>query len=268
VSTPPATPHTLPRTAPLAADALSRRYPNGEGVGPVDAHFLPGVITTLVGPNGSGKSTLLRALAGVLEPDAGRVLLHGQPLHRTPTGRRARSLAYVPQRASLAFAFTVREYIAFGSHQGTAAAAYAIERMDLATLARRPMPSLSVGQQQRAAVARALAQLGGGDLAGKVLLADEPASALDTHHARELLGVLRSLADRGAAVVVACHDLPWAGAIADRVLALTTAGKAAMLPADALADPQRMASVFGCPFRRYEAEDGGPAVALPAGRLA
>ncbi|MFI4916970.1 MAG: ABC transporter ATP-binding protein [Phycisphaerales bacterium JB060] len=253
----------------LRARGLTHRYAGQDrGLGPVDLELGPGRVVALVGPNGAGKSTLLRLLAGVLGPAGGSVELGGRPIGRLSDRERARWLALAPQRTSLAFAFTVREYVGFGAYAaGRRGASDVVERailaMDLAEQAGVAMPRLSVGQQQRATIARALAQLGDGDLRGKVLLADEPASSLDTRHAGRLIATLRALAGRGLAVVVAAHDLPWAAAGADAGLAIADGGRAVALEKGALSDPAALEGVFGAAFERLVSEDGGRVVALP-----
>ncbi|MEQ8843809.1 MAG: ABC transporter ATP-binding protein [Phycisphaerales bacterium] len=253
----------------LRARGLEHRYGGQARVlGPVDVVLRPGRIVALVGPNGAGKSTLLRLLAGLLTPTSGTVELGGQAVLRLGGAARARRLALCPQRTSLAFAFTVREYVGFGAYASGrrsvgAAVAWALEAMDLEGQADQAMPRLSVGQQQRANIARALAQLGGGELEGKVLLADEPASSLDTRHAGRLVELLGELAGRGLSVLVAAHDLPWACAVAHAGLAIGAEGRAVALERAALADPEALSGVFGASFERLRSEDGGRVVALP-----
>lgn len=229
--------------------------------------LLPGRIVALVGPNGAGKSTLLRVLGGILSPQAGAIDLAGKPLRHWSDRDRARRLALAPQRSSLAFAFTVREYVGFGAFAaGRRGAGDSVDRaldtMDLLGHADRPLPQLSVGQQQRASIARALAQLGVGSLAGKVLLADEPASSLDTRHATRLAQTIRELAGQGLAVVVAAHDLPWAAAVADEGLAISGEGSVACLEAKSLRDPSTLSKVFSADFERFRSSEG-TVVALP-----
>lgn len=254
----------------LQARGLEHRHARqADPLGPLDLALTPGRITALVGPNGAGKTTLLRLLAGVLTPQAGTITLAGEPLHRWSDRQRAARLALAPQRASLAFAYTVAEYVGFGAyaagrHARHDAVAWAIQEMDLEPMAATPMPRLSVGQQQRATIARALAQLGTGPLAGKVLLADEPASALDIRHALGLVDTLRGLAARGAALLVAAHDLPWAVQVADDALALNAGASAQDLPGGALADPERLAGVFGARFEVFIGQPSGRRIALPA----
>ncbi|OAB62354.1 hypothetical protein AY599_03770 [Leptolyngbya valderiana BDU 20041] len=253
----------------LRVAGLTHQYAGQtRGLGPVDLALRSGRVVALVGSNGAGKSTLLRLLAGVLTPRRGSVELAGRPIGRWSEAERAKRLALAPQRTSLAFAFTVREYVGFGPYaagrRGSGeAVAWAMEAMDLTRHADAALPRLSVGQQQRATIARAMAQLGVGDLTGKVLLADEPASSLDTRHAGRLIETLRELAGRGLAVVVAAHDLPWAASVADGGLAISDEGSVVEMSVAELGDPSALEGVFGAAFERFRSEDGGRVVALP-----
>jgi iron complex transport system ATP-binding protein len=189
----------------------------------------PGAVTAIVGPNGAGKSTMLRLLLGILEPDSGQVFLDGVPVGAIPHRQRARRLAYVPQRPSVAFAFSVREYVELGGFAAPgvfrAAAAEAIESAELVDRANDPFPTLSAGQQQRAAMARAIVQLNGSAGSPTALLADEPVSAMDPRHALRAMGLLRGLAARGAAVGVVLHDLGLGLRFCDRAAVLDAGGR-------------------------------------------
>ncbi|MCC5785940.1 MAG: ATP-binding cassette domain-containing protein, partial [Phycisphaerales bacterium] len=135
----------------------------------VDASFPAGWVTVLLGPNGAGKSTLLRLLAGLLSPDSGEISLKVDD--RRPVapadlraGERAARIAYIPQRTSLAFAFSVRRVIRMGLYATPAAEEAAVERaakaVGLGPRLDEPFGTLSVGQQQRVGHAPAVGQLG------------------------------------------------------------------------------------------------------------
>lgn len=219
-----------------------------------------GAVTALVGPNGSGKTTLLRIGAGLLAPDAGRVsLTHDEapntPLASLPANTRARHAAYLAQRASAAFAFSVRSYVGFGlvaapsSRLSSDAVERAIERVGLSDRVADAFGTLSGGQRQLAALARALVQLRFGAPA-TALLADEPTAAMDPAHARLARTILRELADEGTAVLVAIHDLPLARSLAHDAVVLSQAGTVhAAGPAPAVLKPDTLASVFEVGFR-------------------
>ena len=185
----------------------------------------PGV-TVLLGPNGAGKSTLTRLLIGVARPWRGRIEIDGAPIGTLGVRRRARRLAFVAQRPEVAAAFSVREVVGLGRFavgRNDGAIDRALERMDLGALASRAFGELSVGQRQRVTIARALAQLDGGEGSG-ALIADEPFSAMDPAYCRDGAGVVRGLAREGASVLLVLHDFTLASRIADRVILLDAEG--------------------------------------------
>jgi iron complex transport system ATP-binding protein len=199
-----------------------------------DKHVVDGVtaaagagrVVAMLGPNGSGKTTLLKLMLGELRPATGHVSLGGQELARVPAAERAAKMAYVPQRSAVTFAFTVAQVVSMGRHvlpTDRGAERRAMERCDLIELADRPMAELSVGQQQRVLVARAMAQAAGG---GKVVLLDEPTSAMDLAHSHATFSLLRELGAEGLAVVAVMQDLNLAARYADDVW-LLHAGKLA-----------------------------------------
>ncbi|MDQ7013109.1 MAG: ABC transporter ATP-binding protein [Planctomycetota bacterium] len=237
----------------LTAANLTFAYRHGRAARHVfenlSATFEPGLVTAVLGPNGSGKSTLLRCLLGLLTPQHGRVTLGTRTVHDLTEPQRARVMAYVPQRPSVALGFTVANIVALGAGAQTPgplardAAMRALSTLDLADRADEPFCELSQGQQQRAVLARALAQLDTTRAASPkkppapfALLADEPTSAMDPRHAVEAMGILRQQASLGCVVVVVLHDLTAALRSADRVLLLDDQGRPAATgpPAQAL----------------------------------
>ncbi len=184
----------------------------------VDAR--PGEILAVTGTSGAGKTTLLSAMAGLLPPVTGRVLVDDDPLgdrdHAAGLG-----IVLIPQDNGLAAILTAAENISVAviATGGTPAEARrrtteALEPLGLAGQANQLIEELSGGQQQRTAIARGLA------LRGDVLLADEITSELDAANRQRVLELLRAEAARGTAVVFATHD-PEAAAACDRELHLT-----------------------------------------------
>ncbi len=171
-----------------------------------------GELCLLEGPSGSGKTTLIAVAAGLLGADAGEVWLAGRPLHASSPAERRRlrraSVGFVFQRAQLLEQLSVLENIlvqadAAGLSRRTAAreAARLLHALGLAELAGRRPAELSGGEEQRAAVARALVH------APQVVFADEPTASLDSANGRAVAALLRELArERGVAVLVATHD--------------------------------------------------------------
>jgi len=185
----------------------------------VSVEVRPGELLAVTGTSGAGKSTLLGAMAGLLAPAAGRVLIDGEPVGDRDAAV-ARGVVLIPQDNGLAAILTATENItvAMIATGGTPAearrgAAESLEQLGLANHGDQLIEELSGGQQQRTAIARGLA------LRGAVLLADEVTSELDAANRQKVIELLRAEADRGAAVVFATHD-PEAAAACDRELHL------------------------------------------------
>ena len=218
-----------------------------------------GRVVALLGPNGSGKTTLLKLMLGELRPASGVVMLGGRQPARIPAPRRAAAVSYVPQRSAVTFAFTVAQVVAMGRHALPADAAAerrALEQCDLLGLAGRPVSELSVGQQQRVLVARAAAQSAGG---GRVMLLDEPTSAMDLAHAHATFAMLRAWAAAGLAVVAVMQDLNMAARYADDVWLLDGGRLAASGPWPSVLLREILEPVYGVTLRNL----GGDA---PGGR--
>jgi putative ABC transport system ATP-binding protein len=178
-----------------------------------------GELLAITGTSGAGKSTLLSAMAGLLTPAAGRVLVDGTALGDRDDAV-ARKVVLIPQDNGLAAILTATENItvAMIATGGTPAearrgASESLDKLGLANHGDQLIEELSGGQQQRTAIARGLA------LRGDVLLADEVTSELDAANRQKVIELLRAEADRGAAVVFATHD-PEAAAACDRELHL------------------------------------------------
>ena len=249
----------------LAAARVTGGYGGRSVVVDVSLAVAPGHCVAILGPNGAGKSTMLRLLAGILPVTSGSVELLGRPL---PSWRRrdvATVVGFVPQLLALTFPLTVRELVEQGRapHLGpwrpptakdSAAVTRALARVDLAAQALVPMQHLSGGERQRALVARALAS------EPRVLLLDEPATALDVGHQLELVGVIRQLLDEGVGVALVVHDWNLALRLANEIVVLK-AGRlhAAGTPADLLRGTV-FSDVFGVGVDVLRCPDGSPIV--------
>ncbi len=181
-----------------------------------------GELVAVLGRSGSGKSTLLHLLGGLDRPDAGSIRVAGQELNgsdRRVTELRRRHIGFVFQSFHLISELTGEENVLLAARLGrgkSRAAAHTralVDELGLTAVGDHRPHELSGGEQQRFAIARAL--VNGPD----VVLADEPTGNLDTESARQVIELLRAVADRGCAVVLATHDRD-AVAAADRVLHL------------------------------------------------
>ncbi len=207
-----------PPETQLVGQDLTFGYERGRPIiDRLSARLQGGQLCALIGPNAAGKSTLLKLLIGQQKPWDGTVTLDGQDVVRLPAYQRARRISYVPQRTTSSFAFTVREVIAMGRYALTPdqeAVDGAIQACDLAALPDRVYARLSVGQQQRVLIARALAQATG---TGRVMLMDEPGSAMDLWHVHQMMQTLASLARKGLGILVVLHDLNLAARYANHI---------------------------------------------------
>jgi len=246
--------------SPLAVEDLHFAFEAGRGVlHGLTAALRPGTVSALIGPNAAGKTTLFRLMLGHLQPTRGRVRLEGRPLDRLSPVQRAARLSYVPQRGGTSFAFTVRQMVRMGRHAlgpDPRAVEQALADCDLADLADRVYAHLSVGQQQRVLLARALAQAHGPHgRRGAAMLLDEPVSAMDPLHVHRTMNLLREQAARGLAVLIVLHDLNLAARYADDVWVLSQGRLVAAGPWSTALDPALLEEVYGVRFERLTPHD-------------
>jgi putative ABC transport system ATP-binding protein len=175
----------------------------------IDLDIAPGELVALLGPSGSGKSTLLNIIAGLDAPDSGGVEVSGRDLggmtERARTLLRRRDIGFVFQFFNLIPTLTVLENVLLPleltGRRDAVAARTLLERVGLADRARAFPEELSGGEQQRIAIARALAH------EPKLLLADEPTGNLDSATGGRVLDLLTALvSERGAAMMIATHS--------------------------------------------------------------
>ena len=235
----------------IRAEGLTVAYRGRPALRDVDLHVAEGGRIALVGPNGAGKSTLLRAIAGLVEPAAGRVELGGTPLPDLDRLAIARRLAVVPQLPQLPFATTVEQVVALGRlpHEhpirglrpaDRAAIAAAIDRVGVGHLLGRDARELSLGERQLVLLALAVAQ------AAPVLALDEPTVHLDLRHQVEVMELLVDLNERdGTTIVAVLHDVSLAAHFFPRVIVLDRGRLVADGPAAEALSPERIREVFG-----------------------
>jgi iron complex transport system ATP-binding protein len=227
----------------------------------VDLAVRMGEWVTVIGPNGAGKSTLLRAIGGLL-PFTGSISLVGTPSDQLRRRDRARLVATVPQTPVVPPGMAVLDYVLLGrtpfirflgreSAADLTVVASVLERLDLVSLADRPLQTLSGGERQRAFLARALAQ------EAPLLLLDEPTSALDIGHQQEVLDLVDKLrADRGLTVLATMHDLSIAGEYAQRMVLLARGRVAASGPPRTVLTEDLLGEHYGARVRVIDGEEG------------
>lgn len=217
----------------------------------------PGEVTAIVGPNGSGKSTLLRAVAGDL-PHGGSITLNGQPINAMPLWHLAELRAVLPQSASLAFPFTVREVVRLGligllatlPHRAALVDA-ALARVGLAGYAGRYFGELSGGEAQRVQLARVLLQVWNPVEAGipRWLILDEPVASLDIGHQLVIMRLAQDFARAGGGVIAVMHDLNLTAMFADAVALMQQGRVLAAGPIAEVFTDARLSKAYGCALR-------------------
>lgn len=203
---------------------VTKAYAQSLVLGPVSGRFDSGGVTALVGPNGAGKSTLLTIIGRLLDPSSGHATLNGEDVRTMKPVELARRLAILRQQNDINARLTVRDLVSFGRFPHSRGRITdedrrhiddAIGFLGLEDLADRFTDELSGGQRQRACVAMVLAQ------DTEVILLDEPLNNLDMGHQVRMMSQMRRAADQlGKTIIVVVHDLNFAAAYSDRIIAL------------------------------------------------
>lgn len=260
------------RVHTLAVEAATIGYDDRVVVHDMTLEVPSGKITTIVGANACGKSTLLRAMARLLTPVAGRVLLDGTPIGDMPSRDVATVLGLLPQTPVSPEGIAVADLVGRGRypHQGwfrrwtaddDAAVEEALVATDTLELADRSVDELSGGQRQRVWIAMALAQQ------TDVLLLDEPTTFLDVAHQVEVLDLLTDLnRRRGTTIVMVLHDLNLAARYTDHLVALREGRLHSQgSPADVVTEDMVL-DVFGMASRVVLDPVSRTPLVLPVGR--
>jgi iron complex transport system ATP-binding protein len=234
----------------LAAEQLTVGYEARDVLAGLDVTVPEGRFTVIIGPNACGKSTLLRALARLLKPRGGTVLLDGEPIAAQSPRHVATRMAVLPQTPLVPEGVTVAELVSRGrspyqrwyrqwTAQDADAVAAAMRSADVTDLADRPVAALSGGQRQRVWIAMTLAQQ------TPILLLDEPTTYLDPAHQLEVLTLLCRLRNEGKTVVAVLHDLNQAARYADHVIAVRDGQIVQAGPPREVISADLVARVFG-----------------------
>jgi ABC-type branched-subunit amino acid transport system ATPase component len=264
----------------LEAREVSKRFAGITALDAVSLTVEPGESVGLIGPNGAGKTTFFNCLLGMLRPDAGRVLLDGSDITRTPVHKRARlGVGRTFQRIELFGGMTVRDHllVAERSRLGTGRlwkdvlnlaqpTAEERERADrtlgllgLDDVADRPIEALSLGRARLVELGRALMT------DPRLLLLDEPSSGLDQHETRDLVRTLQDVqGEHGTAILLVEHDVEMVQAFASRIFVLDFGTLIAQGPtADVMADDAVRKAYLG-EIVTVHAEETAPKPEAPA----
>lgn len=244
-------PNTVGASSPLIAENLDLAYDQRQIVSDLDVSIPDGKFSIIVGPNACGKSTLLRALARLLPPAKGTVLLDGNNIEKMKTKKIAQRLGLLPQSSIAPDGITVAELVSRGRHphqsflrQWTdadeAAVLSALRATNTEELSSRLVDELSGGQRQRVWVAMVLAQ------ETSLLLLDEPTTFLDVAYQIELLDLFSQLNhEYGHTLVAVLHDLNQACRYADEIIAMKDGSIVAQGPPETIITSELVHEVFG-----------------------
>ena len=215
----------------VKATGIVKRYGHVTAIDHADFELRPGEILAVIGDNGAGKSSIVKAICGAVQPDAGEILIEGKPVRfSSPIESRALGIEIVYQTLALSPAlsiadnmFTGRELKKpgflgkyFGLLDKKRMEAFAREKLTelgLMTVQsiNQPIETLSGGQRQGVAVARAAA------FATKFIIMDEPTAALGVKESRRVLELIKDVRDRGIPIILISHNMPAVFEVADRI---------------------------------------------------
>ena len=205
----------------IKLENVHKSFGKNEVLKGIDLQIEKGQVVVIIGPSGSGKSTVLRTMNYLEEPTSGKVIVDGMDLSDKSKLNEVRTeVGMVFQNFNLFPHMTVMENLTLAqtkvrktsSDEAKKIGQILLDRVGLKDKANAYPDSLSGGQKQRVAIARALA------MKPKVMLFDEPTSALDPEMVREVLDVMKSLAEEGMTMVIVTHVMGFAKEVADRVL--------------------------------------------------
>lgn len=215
----------------LKARGLVKRYGRVTALDGCDFDLMPGEILAVIGDNGAGKSSLIKALSGAIVPDEGEIALDGRPVRfASPLEARRAGIETVYQSLALSPALSIVENLFMGREwrrpgpmgqwlrlldrpRMRAFAREKLNELGLMTIQNidQPVETLSGGQRQGVAVARAAA------FGSKVVILDEPTAALGVKESRRVLDLIQSVRARGVPIILISHNMPHVFEVADRI---------------------------------------------------
>jgi ribose transport system ATP-binding protein len=249
----------------LDAQRIEKSYPGVKALAGVNLSFDPGEVHALLGENGAGKSTLMKVIAGSVTPDRGRLVLDGAEL---PLGdaeaSRERGVGIVYQELSLVPQRSVAENVMMGrwprTRLGTVSwkrlrpeARRHLDRVGIAVDEARPVGELGMAERQQVELAKALST------EVRVLLLDEPTSALSERETTRLFEIIRELKSAGVAILYVSHRLREILEIADRITVLRDGSLVDTVPATGVAEGELAQMMVGRKAGLAEAAAGGSA---------
>lgn len=229
-----------------------------------------GELITLIGPNGAGKSTFLNCMCGLLKPDSGTIDLNGSSISNLSRRQISKIVAYVPQKTSVPFDYTVKDFTAMGRaayysmFQSPTEEDYkkvdtALHRLGIKELSERPINTLSGGEQQKVCIARALVQ------EAELIILDEPTSALDYGNQMRVLRLIRELSHMGMAVLVTSHNPDHAFMLESKVAILEKAGQLETGSCADILTSEKLSKLYSTPLLTVYSQPFQRNICLPVG---
>ena len=249
----------------LRLDGLQKHFGAVQALVDVTLDVPTGQVTALVGDNGAGKSVLIKCIAGIHSPDGGQIYWDGKPVQlKSPRDSAALGIETVHQDLALCDNLDIVQNMFLGREKSRrtlldedsmeAAAQTTLSSLAVTTVRsiRQPVASLSGGQRQSVAIAKAVLWN------SKLVIMDEPTAALGVAQTRMVLDLVRRLADRGLAVMIVSHNMNDVFEVADRVAVLRLGQMVAVRPAAEL-DRQIVVDLMtsGVSTRRADTENAG-----------
>lgn len=215
----------------LTARGISKRYGHVVALNNADFDLYPGEILAVIGDNGAGKTSLIKAITGAITPDHGEIRLNGEVVHfRSPQDAREAGIETVYQNLALSPALSIADNMFLGRERlkpGVLGSVFRmLDRSGMQKFARdkltelglmtiqnidTPVESLSGGQRQGVAVARAAA------FGSRVVIMDEPTAALGVKESRRVLELIQDVRKRGMPIILISHNMPHVFEVADRI---------------------------------------------------
>ncbi|MBO0876588.1 MAG: sugar ABC transporter ATP-binding protein [Pseudonocardia sp.] len=257
--------------APVDMVGVSKSFGGVQAVRAVDFSLRPGEVHALLGENGAGKSTLMKILSGEVGGYRGEIRINDQPVHLTsPSDAQRAGIAMIHQELDLVPALSIAENVFLGREPRTRLGTVDMGRMvaDTARLLartgvsldpRRAVEQLRTGEQQLVTIAKALS------LDARVLIMDEPTSALSTHEVERLFGVIAELRKEGTGIVYISHRMDEIGRVADRATVLRNGSVVAEFDARAMTAAEASEAMVGRPLHLMFRAGADQPTAAPRG---
>lgn len=216
----------------------------------IDLSLGEGEVMSILGPNGAGKSTLLNCIATLLMPDSGIVRLCGKDTREMKPKEVASILSYVPQNHVPAFSYTVFNFVLMGrapkvgmferpKDEDFAIVEKTLEEIGLTELKDKPYTEISGGERQQATIARAMVA------EPKAILFDEPTAHLDYGNQLKTLRIIKSLKEKGYAIIITTHNPDHAIMLGGTTAILDREGRLTVGKSEEIITEERLRQVYG-----------------------